>query len=194
MKRHGFSGFMASHGVHESKRGPGSIGQSADPAKVFKGMKMPGQMGDETVTIQNLRVVDVRESQNLIMVKGPVPGGKNGLLIIHHAIKKEAPPLRQQEPDVADEPETEDAAVDAAEVEAPSEGEEAAAGEQAPESDASEETENAAVDSGTEPDGSPAEPGPETPDAEPVPPAPSPVEESPAEGGIEGPDDKSKES
>ena len=99
MKRHGFSGFMASHGVHESKRGGGSIGQSADPAKVFKGMKMPGQMGDEAVTIQNLRVVDVRESQNLIMVKGPVPGGKNGLLVIHHAIKKEAPALRQIEPE-----------------------------------------------------------------------------------------------
>ena len=99
MKRHGFKGFMASHGVHESKRGGGSIGQSADPAKVFKGMKMPGQMGDETVTIQNLRVVDVRESQNLIMVKGPVPGSKNGLLVIHHAIKKEAPPLREPEPE-----------------------------------------------------------------------------------------------
>lgn len=99
MKRHGFSGFMASHGVHESKRGGGSIGQSADPAKVFKGMKMPGQMGNVAVTIQNLKIVDVRESQNLIMVKGPVPGGKNGLLVIHHAIKKEAPPLRQPEPE-----------------------------------------------------------------------------------------------
>ncbi|UCF88539.1 MAG: 50S ribosomal protein L3 [bacterium] len=97
MKRHGFSGFMASHGVHESKRGPGSIGQSADPSRVFKGMKMPGQMGNESVTVQNLKVVDVRESQNLIMVKGPVPGGKNGLLVIHHAIKKAAPPLREPE-------------------------------------------------------------------------------------------------
>lgn len=97
MKRHGFSGFMASHGVHESKRGPGSIGQSADPSRVFKGMKMPGQMGNENVTVQNLKVVDVRESQNLIMVKGPVPGGKNGLLVIHHAIKKAAPPLREPE-------------------------------------------------------------------------------------------------
>jgi len=130
MKRHGFSGFMASHGVHESKRGGGSIGQSADPAKVFKGMKMPGQMGDEAVTIQNLRVVDVRESQNLIMVKGPVPGGKNGLLVIHHAIKKEAPPLRQIEPEevesdpelVEGELETEEAQADAPEVESPAEG------------------------------------------------------------------------
>jgi large subunit ribosomal protein L3 len=99
MKRHGFAGFMATHGVHESKRGPGSVGQSADPAKIFKGMRMPGQMGNETVTVQNLRVVDVREGQNLIMLKGPVPGGKNGLLVIHHAIKKDAPPLRQSEPE-----------------------------------------------------------------------------------------------
>jgi len=105
MKRHGFSGFMASHGVHESKRGPGSIGQSADPAKVFKGMRMPGQMGNEQVTLQNLRVVDVRESQNLIMIKGPVPGGKNGLLVIHHAVKKQAPQLREPQPVEADEPE-----------------------------------------------------------------------------------------
>ncbi len=133
MKRHGFKGFMASHGVHESKRGGGSIGQSADPAKVFKNMKMPGHMGDETVTIQNLRVVDVRESQNLIMIKGPVPGGKNGLLVIHHAIKKEAPPLRQPEPVEAEpvpspaesgiegEPETEETPADAPEVQSSTE-------------------------------------------------------------------------
>jgi hypothetical protein len=118
MKRHGFKGFMASHGVHESKRGGGSIGQSADPAKVFKGMKMPGQMGDEAVTVQNLKIVDVRESQNLIMIKGPVPGSKNGLLIIHHAIKKEAPPLRQPEPVEAKEPEVEETVADAPEVDA----------------------------------------------------------------------------
>jgi large subunit ribosomal protein L3 len=98
MKRHGFRGFMATHGVHESKRGPGSIGQSADPAKTFKAMKMPGRMGGENVTVQNLVVVDKREDQNLLLVKGPVPGGKNGLLIISHAIKKAAPPPREPEP------------------------------------------------------------------------------------------------
>ncbi|MEE8326252.1 MAG: 50S ribosomal protein L3, partial [candidate division NC10 bacterium] len=97
MKRHGFKGFAATHGTHESKRGGGSIGQSADPAKVFKNMKMPGQMGDEAATVQNLRIVDIREDQNLLMIKGPVPGAKNGLLIISHAIKKEAPPLREIE-------------------------------------------------------------------------------------------------
>jgi hypothetical protein len=105
MKRHGFKGFTATHGTHESKRGGGSIGQSADPAKVFKNMKMPGQMGDEVVTVQNLRIVDIREDQNLLMIKGPVPGAKNGLLVISHAIKKEAPPLREietapEEPDI----------------------------------------------------------------------------------------------
>jgi large subunit ribosomal protein L3 len=104
MKRHGFKGFTATHGTHESKRGGGSIGQSADPAKVFKNMKMPGQMGDEAVTVQNLRIVDIREDQNLLMIKGPVPGAKNGLLIISHAIKKEAPPLREIEATPAEAP------------------------------------------------------------------------------------------
>ncbi|UCF30322.1 MAG: 50S ribosomal protein L3 [bacterium] len=88
MKRHGFSGFKATHGTHESKRGPGSIGASADPSRVFKGKKMPGQMGNRKATVQNLKVVDVREDQHLIAVKGPVPGAKNGLLIIKKAIKK----------------------------------------------------------------------------------------------------------
>jgi large subunit ribosomal protein L3 len=135
MKRHGFAGFMASHGVHESKRGGGSIGQSADPAKVFKGMKMPGQMGDAAVTLQNLKIVDVRESQNLLMIKGPVPGGKNGLLVIHHAIKKEAPPLREIEPaqapeeveagpeNVEGEPDSLETTPDTTEMEAPVEAE-----------------------------------------------------------------------
>lgn len=188
MKRHGFKGFMASHGVHESKRGGGSIGQSADPAKVFKGMKMPGQMGDETVTIQNLRVVDIRESQNLIMIKGPVPGGKNGFLVIQHAIKKEAPPLRQPEPVDAEpgpgpaengiegEPETEEAlATDAPEVESPAEGETAPVEEKAPEVDASAETEADTAEATPKPEPEPEpEPAPE-PESEP---APEPDDES----------------
>ena len=188
MKRHGFSGFMASHGVHESKRGGGSIGQSADPAKVFKGMKMPGQMGDEAVTIQNLRVVDVRESQNLIMVKGPVPGGKNGLLVIHHAIKKEAPPLRQAEPEevepdpelVEGEPETEEALADAPEVDETAEGEAAPV-----------ESAEATTDPAPEP-----EPAPESQEAEPVEaPEPEPEVEASTEPEPEPepePDDESK--
>ncbi len=100
MKRHGFKGHPASHGTHESYRGPGSIGAAADPARVFKGKKMPGQMGDETVTIQNLKVIDVREDQNLIAIKGPVPGGKNGFLVIRDSIKKPSEGPYPQEPEV----------------------------------------------------------------------------------------------
>jgi large subunit ribosomal protein L3 len=105
MKRHGFAGFMQTHGVHESFRGPGSIGAAADPARVFPGRRMPGQMGRDTVTLQNLRIVDIREDQNLLVIKGPVPGSKNGLVIISHAIKKAAPEAREL---VAPEPEPEE--------------------------------------------------------------------------------------
>ncbi|NOY85758.1 MAG: 50S ribosomal protein L3 [Deltaproteobacteria bacterium] len=97
MKRHGFKGFKASHGTHESKRGGGSIGAAAYPAKVFKGTKMAGRMGNHAVTVQNLQVVDVREDQNLIAIKGPVPGGKNGLLIIKNAMKKPQAPRHTPE-------------------------------------------------------------------------------------------------
>jgi len=120
MKRHGFGGFLATHGTHESKRGPGSIGQAADPAKTFKGIKMPGRLGGETVTVQNMVIVDNREDQNLLFVKGPVPGGKNGLLIIRHSTKKPAPPEREIEPAVPDaqpEIETEEPGVQAEAVE-----------------------------------------------------------------------------
>ena len=111
MKRHGFAGFSATHGTHESFRGPGSIGAAADPARVFKGKKMPGQMGDETVTVQNLEIIDVREAQNLIAIKGPVPGGKNGYLVISESIKNptDAPfPVEPAAPEP--EPEQEDPA------------------------------------------------------------------------------------
>ena len=86
IKRWGFSGGRASHGSM-FKRGPGSIGQSAWPSKVFKGKKMPGQMGNVQVTTQNLIVVDVRPDQNLILVRGAVPGPKNGLVAIRKGIK-----------------------------------------------------------------------------------------------------------
>ncbi|GBE14496.1 MAG TPA: 50S ribosomal protein L3 [Proteobacteria bacterium] len=97
MKRHGFKGFKASHGTHESKRGGGSIGAAAYPAKVFKGTKMAGQMGNHAVTVQNLQVADVREDQNLIAIRGPVPGGKNGLLVIKNAMKKPMVPRKASE-------------------------------------------------------------------------------------------------
>lgn len=86
MKRWGFAGGRASHGSM-FRRGPGAIGQSAQPSKVFKGKKMAGQMGNERVTTQNLIVVDVRPADNLIMVRGAVPGPKNGVVMIRKGTK-----------------------------------------------------------------------------------------------------------
>ena len=86
MKRHGFSGGRATHGSM-FHRAPGSIGASADPSRVFKGKKLPGHMGSERVTIQNMMVWAVRPEQNLILVKGAVPGGRNGIVLIKRAIK-----------------------------------------------------------------------------------------------------------
>ncbi len=80
VKRHGFHGGPRTHGQSDRERAPGSIGQSTTPGRVFKGMKMAGRMGADTVTVQGLRVVGVDESY--IKVKGLVPGHKNGLLIV----------------------------------------------------------------------------------------------------------------
>ncbi len=79
MKRHGFSGGPGGHGSKFHRR-PGSIGMSASPARVVKGKKLPGRMGTDTVLRKNVLVVDVRDDENLILVKGPVPGAKQGLL------------------------------------------------------------------------------------------------------------------
>ncbi|MCL2024908.1 MAG: 50S ribosomal protein L3 [Coriobacteriia bacterium] len=81
IKRHNFSGGRASHGSH-FHRTPGSIGQAATPARVFKGRKMPGRMGNDTVTVRNLDVVKVDPEQNLLLVKGAVPGGRGALLTV----------------------------------------------------------------------------------------------------------------
>lgn len=81
IKRHGFAGGGAGHGSG-FHRAPGSIGCSAWPARVVKGKKMPGRMGNDTVLKKNVIVVDVRNEDNVILVKGPVPGAKNGLLKI----------------------------------------------------------------------------------------------------------------
>ena len=81
MKRHNFKGGPASHGSM-FKRAPGSIGASASPSRVFKGKKMPGQMGNERVTVKNLTVVDVRAEQNLILIKGAVPGARTSVVEI----------------------------------------------------------------------------------------------------------------
>jgi large subunit ribosomal protein L3 len=82
MKRHGFKGFKATHGVHESYRGPGSIGQCATPSRVFKGKKLPGHQGDAQVSIKNVRVMKVDIERNLLVVKGGVPGHRNSLVFI----------------------------------------------------------------------------------------------------------------
>ncbi|HFX17788.1 MAG TPA: 50S ribosomal protein L3 [Flavobacteriales bacterium] len=83
VKRHGFAGVgQATHGQHNRLRAPGSIGASSDPSRVFKGMRMAGQMGNEKVTVQNLRVMKVIPEKNLLIVKGSVPGHKNAYLII----------------------------------------------------------------------------------------------------------------
>ena len=81
MKRHNFRGGPGGHGSH-FHREPGSIGQCATPSRVFKGLKLPGHMGDETVTVRNLEVVRVDVEQNLLLLKGAVPGGKGSLLMI----------------------------------------------------------------------------------------------------------------
>ena len=86
IKRWNFSGGRSSHGSM-FHRAPGAIGCSAWPSRVFKGKKMSGQMGNETVTTQNLKVVDVRPEQNLILVKGAIPGPKNGLVVIKKGVK-----------------------------------------------------------------------------------------------------------
>lgn len=83
VKRHGFAGVgETTHGQKNRQRSPGSIGAASYPAKVFKGMRMGGQMGNERVTVQNLQVIKVIPEHNLLLVKGSVPGGKGSILYI----------------------------------------------------------------------------------------------------------------
>jgi large subunit ribosomal protein L3 len=91
MKRWGFGGMRATHGVSISHRALGSTGQRQDPGKVFKNKKMAGHMGDKQRTQQNLEVVRTDEARGLIFVKGSVPGAKNGWLLIKDAVKVAAP-------------------------------------------------------------------------------------------------------
>ena len=83
VKRHGFAGVgQATHGQHNRLRAPGSIGAASYPARVFKGMRMAGQMGNKKVTIQNLQVLKVVPEKNLLLLKGCVPGHKNSIILI----------------------------------------------------------------------------------------------------------------
>lgn len=86
VKRYGFGGGRATHGSM-FHRAPGSIGQSAFPSRVFPGVRLPGHMGDERVTVKNLKVVKIDEENHLLYLRGAVPGGKNGYLMIRHAKK-----------------------------------------------------------------------------------------------------------
>src|SRR4051794_39334338 len=87
MKRHGFHGVGASHGAHRNHRKPGSIGQSSTPSRVFKGLRMAGQMGGDTTTTQNVTVHAVDTERGLVLLKGAVPGPKGGLVLIRSAAK-----------------------------------------------------------------------------------------------------------
>jgi large subunit ribosomal protein L3 len=85
VKRHGFAGGPKTHGQSDRWRAPGSIGATSTPGKVLKGMRMAGRMGGERVTVKRLEVVRVDAEQNLLLVRGAVPGANGGLLIVHRA-------------------------------------------------------------------------------------------------------------
>jgi len=88
IKRHKFHGFPASRGTHEYFRHGGSVGANSYPAHVFKGHRMPGHFGNARVTLQNITVLDVKEDQHLILVKGGIPGAPNGWVLIRSATKE----------------------------------------------------------------------------------------------------------
>ncbi len=85
MKRHGFSGGPKTHGQSDRGRAPGSVGAGTSPGHVFKGKRMAGHMGNERVTVKNLKVIKIDQDRNIIMVKGAVPGAVNGLLLIRRS-------------------------------------------------------------------------------------------------------------
>jgi large subunit ribosomal protein L3 len=83
VKRHGFGGVgMATHGQHDRQRAPGSIGASSDPSKVFKGMRMAGRMGGNRVKKTNLQILKVLKDQNLLVIKGSIPGAKGSFILL----------------------------------------------------------------------------------------------------------------
>ena len=88
IKRWSFGGFPGSHGTHEYFRHGGSIGNRSFPGRVRKGKKMAGHWGDEQVSVQNLEIVDIRPENNLMLVKGAVPGAKRGIVLVRRAVKR----------------------------------------------------------------------------------------------------------
>lgn len=87
VKRHNFNGGPKTHGQSDRWRAHGSVGAGSTPGRVFKGVRMAGRMGNSQVTVQNLKVALVDSDKNLIAIKGAIPGGKNGLIIIREAVK-----------------------------------------------------------------------------------------------------------
>ena len=87
MKRHGFGGLRGSHGVHKKHRSPGALGACATPSRVFKGMRMAGQMGNQRVTVLNLEVIQSDPERGLLLVRGAVPGPNGGLVMVRSATK-----------------------------------------------------------------------------------------------------------
>jgi large subunit ribosomal protein L3 len=96
IKRHNFSSQRASHGNSRSHNVPGSISMAQDPGRVFPGKKMSGHLGDVTKTVQNLDVFRVDETRGLLMVKGAVPGAKNGFVTVRLAAKGQPKPVQAQ--------------------------------------------------------------------------------------------------
>jgi large subunit ribosomal protein L3 len=90
MKRHGFGGLSASHGTERKHRSPGAIGACATPSRVFKGLRMAGQMGNERVTVLNLEVVQADAERGLLLLRGAVPGPTGGLVMVRSAVKAPA--------------------------------------------------------------------------------------------------------
>ena len=88
MKRHGFSGLSAGHGVHRKHRAPGSIGGCSTPGRVFKGMRMAGRMGVAKTTVQNLSIHAVDAERGLLLVRGAIPGPRGSLVVVRSAAKK----------------------------------------------------------------------------------------------------------
>lgn len=90
IKRHNMRGEKRTHGQHEVYRHGGSIGCRLTPGRVLKGKRMAGQMGNERVTVQNLKIVKVMKDEGLLLVSGPIPGGKNGIVTVRHSVKSAA--------------------------------------------------------------------------------------------------------
>ena len=87
IKRHGFAGLGAAHGAHKKHRAPGSIGACSTPARVFKGKKMPGRMGNDQVTTLNLQIVGIDTERDLLLLRGAVPGANGSLILVREAVK-----------------------------------------------------------------------------------------------------------